>query len=89
MSQSDTQIVFGYWAIRGLAEPSRLALHYTKTPYTEKFYYQGDGPEFSREDWLKEKFNLGLGLHIEIDSYLLNECVSSLSFRLSKFTISI
>lgn len=64
MSQSTTdknQLVLGYWAIRGLAEPARLALHYTKTPYTDKFYVQGDGPEFSVEEWAKEKPNLGLG----------------------------
>jgi glutathione S-transferase len=63
MSQATTdknQIVIGYWAIRGLAEPARLALHYTKTPYTDKMYVQGDGPEYSREEWLSEKQNLGL-----------------------------
>ncbi|CAF1209918.1 unnamed protein product [Adineta steineri] len=63
MSTSNTdknQLVLGYWAIRGLAEPIRLALHYSNTPYTEKFYEQGEGPEFSREEWLSEKQNLGL-----------------------------
>jgi glutathione S-transferase len=64
MAQSTTdknQLVLSYWAIRGLAEPSRLALHYTKTPYTDKMYEQGEGPEFSREEWLSEKQKLGLG----------------------------
>lgn len=64
MSESTTnknQLVLGYWAIRGLAEPTRLALHYSKTPYTDKFYVQGEGPEFSREEWLSEKQTLGLG----------------------------
>jgi hypothetical protein len=64
MSQSTTnknQLVLGYWAIRGLIEPSRLVLHYSKTPYTEKMYEQGEGPEFSREEWLREKEKLGLG----------------------------
>lgn len=64
MSQSSgdkTQIVYGYWAIRGLAEPARLTLHYAKTPFTDKLYVQGDGPEFSREDWLSEKEKIGLG----------------------------
>ncbi|CAF1256980.1 unnamed protein product [Adineta steineri] len=63
MSTSNTdknQLVLGYWAIRGLVEPSRLALHYSNTLYTEKFYVQGEGPEFSREEWLSEKQNLGL-----------------------------
>jgi len=61
MSQSNNQLVYGYWAIRGLAEPTRLTLHYSKTPFTDKLYVQGEGPEFSRQDWLKEKFTLGLG----------------------------
>jgi hypothetical protein len=64
MSQSTTdknQLVLGYWAIRGLGEPCRLVLHYTKTPYTEKMYEQGEGPEFSLEEWFSEKQKLGLG----------------------------
>ncbi|CAF3856765.1 unnamed protein product [Rotaria sp. Silwood1] len=54
------QLVFGYWNIRGLAEPSRLTLHYTKTPYTDKMYQMGDAPEYSRDEWLSEKFKLDL-----------------------------
>ena len=45
MTQSgndQNQIVLGYWAIRGLAEPMRMALHYTKTPFTDQRYLQGD-----------------------------------------------
>ena len=64
MSQSNTdknQLVLGYWSLRGLVEPTRLVLHYTKTPYTDKMYEQGEGPEFSLEDWLCEKQKLGLG----------------------------
>ncbi|CAF3856747.1 unnamed protein product [Rotaria sp. Silwood1] len=54
------QLVFGYWNVRGLAEPSRLTLHYTKTPYTDKMYHMGDAPEYSRDEWLSEKFKLDL-----------------------------
>ncbi|CAF1209864.1 unnamed protein product [Adineta steineri] len=54
------QLVLGYWTMRGFAEPIRLALHYSNTPYTEKLYEQGKGQEFSREEWLSEKQNLGL-----------------------------
>jgi hypothetical protein len=64
MAQStagNNNIVFGYWSIRGLGEPSRLALHYTKTPFTDKMYHQGEAPEYSREDWLSEKQKVGLG----------------------------
>ncbi|CAF1316184.1 unnamed protein product [Adineta steineri] len=63
MSASDTeknQLVLGYWAIRGLAEPIRLALHYSNTPYTEKLYEQGDGPEFSLDEWFSVKQSQGL-----------------------------
>ena len=60
-SSSKNQIVVGYWAIRSYAEPIRLTLHYTKTPFTDKLYMQGEGPEYSREDWLSEKQKLGLG----------------------------
>ncbi|CAF1256876.1 unnamed protein product [Adineta steineri] len=63
MSASDTeknQLVLGYWAIRGLAEPIRLALHYSNTPYTEKLYQQGDGPEFSLDEWFSVKQSQGL-----------------------------
>ena len=73
MSQSNqTQTVLGYWAIRGLAEPSRLALHYSKTPYTDKFYVQGEGPEYSREEWLQEKPKLGLGKAMPFVSFPLD-----------------
>lgn len=87
MSQSNqSQIVLGYWAIRGLVEPSRMALHYAKTPYTEKMYLQGDGPEYSREEWLSEKQKLGLGKLIReisrLDLFLVD-------FRLSEFTVSV
>jgi hypothetical protein len=66
MAQNKNEIILGYWAIRGLAEPIRLALHYAKTPYTDKMYEQGEGPEFSRDKWLSEKEKLGLGKSIVI-----------------------
>ena len=51
---------FGYWYIRGLAQAQRTLLHYTNTPYEEVTYLQGDGPEFSRQEWLDVKFTLDL-----------------------------
>jgi hypothetical protein len=54
-------LCFGYWAIRGLAEPTRLALHYAKQQFNDKFYVQGEGPQFSRDEWLSEKSKIGLG----------------------------
>ena len=47
-------VTLGYWKIRGLAQPIRLLLAYTNTPFTEVQYE-------SREKWFEEdKKNLGL-----------------------------
>jgi len=54
------QIKLGYWAIHGLAEPIRLILHYTKTPFTNKMYQRGGAPDYNPDVWLREKENLGL-----------------------------
>ncbi|BFZ08943.1 hypothetical protein BsWGS_11982 [Bradybaena similaris] len=50
----------GYWSIRGLANPIRLLLNYVGEDYEDVLYKMGDGPEFSREEWLSVKFTLGL-----------------------------
>ncbi|CAF4366507.1 unnamed protein product [Rotaria sp. Silwood2] len=60
LTTANNQLVLGYWAIRGLVEPTRLLLHYTKTSFTDKLYEQGDGPVYSKEEWLSEKEKLGL-----------------------------
>jgi len=52
--------ILGYWNIRGLAQSIRLLLGYAGVEFKEKHYVIGDGPEFSYEDWYKEKFTLGL-----------------------------
>ncbi|KAJ3227773.1 Glutathione S-transferase Mu 4 [Chytriomyces hyalinus] len=54
--------VLAYWAIRGLAAPIRYLLEYTNTPYEDKHYSQGDGPEFSRAEWMDEKPGLSADL---------------------------
>ena len=41
------------------AQPIRLLLAYTKTPYFERAYNFGKG-EFEREEWHKEKYTIGL-----------------------------
>ena len=53
--------ILGYWHIRGLAQPLRLLLAYTGTDFEDKRYQCGPAPDYSREVWFKEKFNLGLG----------------------------
>jgi len=50
----------GYWKIRGLAQPIRLMLGYVGEEFEDKLYEVTDGPEFSRDAWLNEKFTLGL-----------------------------
>nr|ADX68807.1 glutathione S-transferase [Dugesia japonica] len=50
--------LLGYWKIRGLAQSIRLLLEYTGEEYNEKYYELGN--DFNRDDWLNEKFSLGL-----------------------------
>jgi glutathione S-transferase len=38
LMSSDQKLVFGYWDIRGLAAPTRMALHYAQIPYEDKLY---------------------------------------------------
>lgn len=50
----------GYWSIRGLAQPIRLLLAYTKTQFNDKRYNVGPKPDFDRSEWTKEKNGLNL-----------------------------
>jgi len=50
----------GYWKIRGLGANIRYQMVYQGVEYDLKEYEQGDAPDFSRQIWLDEKFNLGL-----------------------------
>ncbi|XP_075706771.1 glutathione S-transferase Mu 4-like [Rhinoderma darwinii] len=53
-------MILGYWDIRGLGHAIRLLLEYTGTPYEEKRYVTGDGPNYDKSRWLDEKEKLGL-----------------------------
>jgi len=53
-------MILAYWKIRGLAQPIRLLLEYTQTPYENKYYEVGQAPQFDRSAWLGEKYKLGL-----------------------------
>jgi len=70
--------VLGYWAVRGLGEPIRYLLHYVGQEYEEKLYTIGPEMGTAREEWLKDKFSLGLpfpNLPYYIDGDLkLTEC---------------
>ena len=52
--------LLGYWSVRGLAQPIRYMLGYLEVDFEEKLYHIGDGPEFSLDHWMKEKYKLGL-----------------------------
>ena len=55
-----SNIILGYWKIRGMAEPIRYLLHYLEIDYQEKFYEFGPAPDFNGESWFKVKYSLGL-----------------------------
>ncbi|OPJ88987.1 glutathione S-transferase 2 [Patagioenas fasciata monilis] len=53
-------VTLGYWDARGLTNPIRLLLEYTGTPYEERQYRLGPGPDFDQSEWTNEKEKLGL-----------------------------
>ena len=63
----------GYSNIRGLAAPIRYILYFCGVKFEDKMYAYGPAPEFSRDDWFNEKFNLGLD-HPNLP-YLIDEGV--------------
>ena len=52
--------LLGYWNVRGNAQPIRLMLGYLEVDFEEKLYHIGDAPDFSLDDWRKEKYTLGV-----------------------------
>ena len=54
------KLTIGYWKIRGLISPVKYILEFLGVPYTSVDYEQGDGPEFSRDSWLKVKPTMDL-----------------------------
>ena len=58
MSEENNKLILGYWAIRGLAQPIRFLLEFTKMPYEDVRYQQAE--DLSRKEWTDVKFNLGL-----------------------------
>ncbi|KAH6934263.1 hypothetical protein HPB50_022843 [Hyalomma asiaticum] len=51
---------YGYWDLRGLGQPIRNLLVYKGVQFEDKRYKFGAAPDYDREEWLKEKFTLGL-----------------------------
>ncbi|XP_018495947.1 glutathione S-transferase Mu 1 [Galendromus occidentalis] len=58
-SADDSVAQFGYWNIRGLGQSIRHVLNYCEVQYDERTYDFGEKND-TRENWLKEKFTLGL-----------------------------
>ncbi|XP_064488126.1 glutathione S-transferase-like [Ornithodoros turicata] len=52
--------VLGYWDLRGLAQPIRYLLAHAGVEYEDKRYSNGSAPNWNRDEWLAEKYNLGL-----------------------------
>nr|CDS31527.1 glutathione S transferase [Hymenolepis microstoma] len=52
--------ILAYWNIRGLAEMSRLMMHYHGDTFEDRQYVCGPAPDFDRSDWTSKKFTLGL-----------------------------
>lgn len=48
-------VTIAYWSIRGLAQPIRLLLEYTKIPYKDLKYDQGGPPDFDKSCWFDAK----------------------------------
>ena len=46
-----------------------MVLHYKEVEFEERLYQKGPAPDFSPEEWMKEKFELGL--HFPNVSYTL------------------
>eukprot|EP01083_Nonionella_stella_P097038 272780_1 len=70
--RSKSEIVLGYWAIRGLAQPIRFILEYTGFPYKDHIYTQGDAPDFDRSVWLSEKKKNDWGLDFPNLPYMVD-----------------
>jgi len=52
--------VLCYWDIRGLAQPIRLLLAYTKTEFEDRQLSCGPAPDYDKSCWFDNKFSLGL-----------------------------
>ena len=52
--------IFGYWKMRGLAQPSRFLLAYLDVRFEDRYYELGAAPEYSIENWTSVRETLGL-----------------------------
>ncbi len=89
MMEKKEPLTLGYWNIRGMAEPIRMLMEHLGVNYKEELYELGPGPEFNRDQWLKQKFSLGLdfpNLPYLIDSPLkITESLAIMRYICHKF----
>ncbi|XP_077511326.1 glutathione S-transferase Mu 4-like [Amblyomma americanum] len=52
--------VLGYWDVRGFAQYIRNLLVYKGVQFEDKRYEHGLPPDYGRDQWLRDKFALGL-----------------------------
>ncbi|CAG0904240.1 unnamed protein product [Cyprideis torosa] len=61
--------ILGTWKIRGYAAAIQYFLEFTGEPYELKWYFVGPPPDYNKQEWLAEKFSLGL-LYPNIPYYI-------------------
>ena len=54
-----SQLILGYWKIRGLVETIRILLHYLNIDYKEDLYEFGPAPDYNLDNWYNVKFKMG------------------------------
>lgn len=60
MADASAQMKLGYWAIRGLAQPIRMALSLGDVDYEDVRYQCGEAPDYDRSCWFDVKPSLGI-----------------------------
>jgi len=91
-AEKPQKMVVGYWAIRGLAQPIRMACALGGLDFEDKMYACGDKGENGKWDlheWLDVKYKLGMDLPnlpylIETDGTSFSESVAILTYVCTK-----
>ena len=81
---AENKPILGYWKIRGLAEPLRALLWNLDIDFEDQLYEMGEGPEFSREEWLSVKETLGLELP-NLPYFIDGEVKLTQTFAIAKY----
>ena len=52
--------ILGYWQVRGKGQQIKHLLAFCEVDYDLTNYQQGEGPDFSRQEWYDQKYKLDL-----------------------------